>query len=323
MKKPKAKTEEPAEPAPHEPPTIRFAGSGCTVLDQALGGGWALGRISNIVGDRSTGKTLIAIEAATNFGIQHPQGSIWYRETEHAFDEHYATSLGMPMERVRLDHLDTVEALFDDLGQVIETAPKPAFYVLDSLDALGDIHEQARDFRSATYGTDKAAALSELFRRRGGTMAKAGVTLMIVSQTRARIGGLPYGKQWVRAGGRALDFYASQILYLQQTGMVTREAQGEERVTGIKVKAKLEKNKVSAPFREAEFEITFGYGIDDFKASVVWLDKHKGLDGEKPAALLKQMREPGNEGLRELIKARVAARWSEIETSFLPAERKY
>jgi recombination protein RecA len=302
------------------PPSIRFCGSGCTVLDQALGGGWAEGRISNVIGDRSTGKTLVAMEAMTNFGLAHPTGSLHYRESEHAFDEHYARALGMPFERVSLAHLDTVEAFYDDLSKVVDKAKKPAFYVLDSLDALGDVHEQERGFRAATYGTDKAAALSELFRRRVGDMANADVTLMIVSQIRSRIGG--YGKEWVRAGGRALDFYASQIVFLRQTGMVTREVKGVKRVTGITVRARLEKNKIGLPFREAEFELIFGYGMDDWKACVAYLDHTKALNGDKPQALLKALRD-GDPELRARTRERVAARWAEIETSFLPTSRKY
>ena len=304
-----------------EPAGIAFTSSGCTVLDRALGGGWALSRISNVVGDRSSGKTLIAIEAATNFGLAHPGGSIWYRESEHSFDQHYASALGMPFDRVDLTHLDTVEDFYKDLGTVIDKAQKPAFYILDSLDALSDVHEQERDFRSATYGTDKAAALSELFRRRVGEMATAGVTLMIISQTRSRIGG--YGKTWVRAGGKALDFYASQVVYLQQTSLVKREVKGIERITGITVKARLEKNKVSLPFRECEFEIVFGYGIDDHKANIAWLDKHKALNGDKPQLLLKALRQEGAEDLRASVRQRVTAKWAEIETSFLPTARKY
>lgn len=305
-----------------EPPTITFSGSGCAVLDLALGGGWAENRISNLIGDRSSGKTLLAIEACANFKLAHEHGTIWYRESEHSFDEHYARSLGLPVERISVEHLDTVEAFYDDLSTVIEKAPKPALYIIDSLDALGDIKEQERGFRDATYGTDKAAALSELFRRRVGDMAKSGVTLMIVSQTRSRIGGT-YGKQWVRAGGRALDFYASQIVYLTQKSLVKREVQGIERVTGIAVRARLEKNKVSLPFRECEFEITFGYGVDDNKAMVAFLDDNKALNGDKPKDLLKELRKPENAELRAAVRARVVSRWSAIETSFLPTGRKY
>lgn len=304
-----------------EPPALQFCGSGCTLFDLALGGGWAEGRISNIIGDRSTGKTLLAMEAATNFAMRHAKGSINYRESEHAFDEPYARSLGMPLDRVDLKHLDTVEDFYDDLSKVIDKAPKPAFYVVDSLDALGDVKERERGFRAATYGTDKAAALSELFRRRVGDMAEAGVTLMIISQIRSNISG--YGKDWVRAGGRALDFYSSQNVFLKQTGRVERQVLGTKRVTGITVRARLEKNKVGLPFREADFEIVFGYGIDDNKAIVAYLDQNKLLGNDKAAALLSAMRQPGMDQLRAELRARVAEHWAKVETSFLPVNRKY
>ena len=122
---------------------------------------------------------------------------------------------------------------------------------------------------------------------------------------------------------RALDFYASQVLYLQQTSLVRREVKGVERITGITVRARLEKNKVSLPFREAEFEITFGYGMDDWKACVAYLDKASALNGDKPATLLKALRAEGSEELRNQIRARVAAHWAAVETSFLPSSRKY
>jgi recombination protein RecA len=292
---------------PPAPPSVRFCRSGGTTLDLALGGGWAEGRISNIIGDRSTGKTLLAMEAATNFAHAHPKGSLHYRESEHAFDEHYARSLGMPLDRVDLKH---------------DKAIKPVFYAVDSLDALGDIKERERGFRAATYGTDKAAALSELFRRRVGDLAANDVTLMIISQIRSNISG--YGKGWVRAGGRALDFYASQIVFLKQTGLVSREVQKVKRVTGVVVNARMEKNKVGMPFREADFEIVFGYGIDDNKAMVAYLDKQGGdLHDMKPAALLQAMRQPENGELREQVRGWVAERWNAIETSFLPTSRKY
>ena len=104
---------------------------------------------------------------------------------------------------------------------------------------------------------------------------------------------------------------------------MTRELQGIKRVTGIVVRAKLDKNKVGLPQRQAEFEITFGYGVDDLKACIAFLDQHKGLNGEKPAALLKALREPDNEALRASIRERVVQRWAEIETSFMPPSRKY
>src|ERR1019366_3976564 len=79
---------------------IEFISSGCHNLDLALGGGWAEGRVSNIVGDKSTGKSLLAIEACANFAIKYPKGTIRYREAEAAFDRPYAEALGMPVDHV-------------------------------------------------------------------------------------------------------------------------------------------------------------------------------------------------------------------------------
>src|SRR5262245_13229029 len=80
--------------------SLEFISSGCTVLDCVLGGGWPLGRISNIVGDRSTSKTGLVMEACSNFAIKYPKGRILYREAEAAFDVNYAASMGMPVDRV-------------------------------------------------------------------------------------------------------------------------------------------------------------------------------------------------------------------------------
>src|SRR6185295_11983985 len=115
-----AKSEKPAVRRrflPEEPPPDFFS-SGCTLLDCVLGGGWALGRISNVVGDKAVGKTLLAIEAMANFGRRFPKGRIEYRESEAAFDEGIAATLRMPVDRVdivRVEKMRTVEDWFLDL----------------------------------------------------------------------------------------------------------------------------------------------------------------------------------------------------------------
>jgi len=79
---------------------LRFIPSGCVLLDCVLGGGWPLGRIVNVVGDKAVGKTLLAIEAAANFVTVYPKGHIWYRQAEADFDEHYARRLGLPVDKI-------------------------------------------------------------------------------------------------------------------------------------------------------------------------------------------------------------------------------
>src|SRR5258708_1816883 len=100
---------------------VDFIASGCKLLDCVIGGGWPLGRIVNIVGDRSTGKTLLAMEAMANFLTRYPKGKAYYRETEAAFDKEYAMALGIPMDRVDMEETpDTVEAVFEDLERIVE-----------------------------------------------------------------------------------------------------------------------------------------------------------------------------------------------------------
>lgn len=314
---------------------LEFFSSGCLVQDLALGGGWAERRIANVVGDRSTGKTLIAIEAMTNFSRKHPKGKIKYRETEHAFDPHYAAALGLPLERIdfgggkhsleAVSRLETVEDLFEDIEQAIEKAKEPTYYVVDSLDALSDRAEATRKIDAASFGTDKAKLLSRLFREHTAHLARKDVTLLIVSQTRANVNKLAYGKDWVRGGGKALDFYSSQVLFLKQIGMVIREVQKIKRPTGIKIETRMEKNKVSLPFRRAEFEITFGYGMDDHKAAVMWLNNNVGVkpfNGLKPAEVTAAMHSGDREWI-EYIRQQTTEHWYRIEQSFMPAKGKY
>jgi recombination protein RecA len=288
---------------------ISFIHTGCKTLDLALGGGWAMGRIVNVVGDKATGKTLLAIEAAANFSRQYPKGHIRYRESEAAFDKPYADALGMPVDRVDFGQpLATVEDLFEDLEQCCQKAKQPELYILDSLDALSDRSEMDREIDQGSYGAGKAKKMSELFRRLVRVMNKSNLTLIIISQVRDKIG-VTFGRKTTRTGGRALDFYASQILYIAQRGQIPKTVRGIKRTVGIEVSAKVDKNKIGLAYREAEFSILFGYGIDDEEACRRWLTEIK-------------CKVPNKMSLSEL-RALVEDNWWELETSFLPTRKKY
>src|SRR5258708_4237909 len=106
---------------------LDFFSTGCTLLDCTIGGGWVLGRIGNVIGDRSTGKTLLAIEACANFVRTYPKGRMRYREAEAAFDRSYAEALGMPIDRVEFgdeDKFRTVSDFFKDLGEFLDKCTK-------------------------------------------------------------------------------------------------------------------------------------------------------------------------------------------------------
>ncbi len=316
---------------------IRFISSGCAVLDCALGGGYALGRTVNVVGDKSTAKTGTATELMINFGMECPEGAIAYRETEAAWDDGYAEAMGLPIAQIdfgdRENPLVTVEDFYDDFDAFCDKqkkAGKPGAYVLDSMDALSDEAEMARDIDKGSFGAAKAKKMSEMFRKITRKQEQANVLLFIVSQVRDNIGAM-FGEKHKRSGGRALDFYASQVFWLAHLGIIKRTINKVERPYGIELRAKVKKNKVGLPFRECEFQFEFGFGINDLKASVDWLKKVDRLNAIDITATeykdyIKEIASMDTAGYKsERMRAAAAVKevWAEIEETFIPKRRKY
>lgn len=307
----------------------QFVSTGCTVLDCALGGGFPLGRIVNIVGDKSTAKTALATETITNFLRQY-KGKAAYRDAEAAFDSVYADAMGMPVDQVDFGNpetpLETVEEFSRDLDAFLDQqlkAKEPGIYVLDSLDALSDENELSQDIGKGTYGTAKAKNMSIMFRKMKSKIERAKVLLVVVSQVRDNIG-VMFGEKHKRSGGRALDFYASQIMWLSHLETLSKTEAKVKRPYGVRIKAKIKKNKIAFPFRECEFPFIFGYGIEDYIASVEWLLSVGKLKSEEAKALLSEDHDDNTYRAAQVQMAeRVRKVWAEIETTFLPARKKY
>lgn len=319
---------------------LTFIPTGSTLFDLALGGGWAADRIFNVVGDRSSGKTLLGIEAFANFAKIRLEGGKRYAEAESAFADKYAEQLGMPPDVERPETpLETVEGWDADLEEHMKK-PGPSLYILDSLDALSDDAEKARDITETnTFGTQKAKKLSELFRRRVRQLADANCTLGVISQVRENVG-VSFGEHYTRSGGKALDFYCTQIVWLSEVCKITKTVNGQERATGITVRARVKKNKAALPFREVEFTIIFGYGVDDELSMIDWLttlkaytkeegtgakrrlnnfrDKIAGKDPTVSSAALVEYQAFSSE-----LKTRVKLEWELIEEALRPRIRKY
>lgn len=317
---------------------IRFVSTGCAVLDCALGGGLALGRTANVVGDKSTAKTGTATEVMINFAHTFPEGAIAYRETEAAWDDAYAEAMGLPMDRIdfgdRDDPVITVEDFYNDFDAFCDARikdGKPGCYVLDSFDALSDDAEMARDIDKGSFGAAKAKKMSEMFRKITRKQEQANVLLFIVSQVRDNIGAGIFGEKYKRSGGKALDFYASQVFWLANAGMLKKTIDKVERPYGIKLRATVKKNKVGLPFREAYFNFEFGYGTNDFLASLEWLKSVGRLaavdlkESEFKEYLKDSSKMDDTEFAKERkrVTAAVKAVWAEIEETFVPKRRKY
>lgn len=328
---------------------LLFVSSGCAGMDAALGGGWPLGRVVNIVGDKSSGKTLLAIEACANFHREHPKGMIRYGEAEAAFDKAYAGALGMPIDAVEFtgdgekkvkkgedekdDRLETIEDFYADILGFLDRAKGPCVYVLDSLDALSDEAEQKREIGEGTFGGNKPKKLGELFRRLVQKIEEKQCLLIVISQLRDKIG-VTFGETKTRSGGRALDFYATHIVWLAELGKTKKTIDKVERVIGVEVKARVKKNKVGLAHREFCYPILFGYGIDDLTANAEWLIEVGAEDQLKEMGLSKagykvrigNLRNKGGDEARELrasLRAAVFAEWQRIEQGFLPKSSKY
>jgi len=318
---------------------LEFTSSGCGLLDNVLSGGYVLGRMINIVGDKSTAKTALATEGLTNFCMDYPKGKAAYRETEEAYDMDYAQAMGAPVDDIDFGDPDapitTIEAFARDLERFCDDCIKddvPGMYVLDSYDGLSDEKELEREIGDATYGMAKAKMASELFRKLTKKIGKARVCLVIVSQVRDNIN-VSFGEKHRRAGGKALDFYATHILWLSHKEQLKRTIRGVERVYGIGIKALCKKNKVGFPFRSCDMDFIFGYGIDDLGASLDWLKSIKRLKAADIPAEKKeftQYRDALNdmsdkEFDRETRRVNKVVRrlWNEIEDEFIPKRRKY
>src|SRR5258706_12749050 len=313
----------------HPENKIEFVSTGCNKFDCDLGGGYVLGRVANVIGDKSSAKTALATEAVINFLRQYPDGAAFYRETEAAFLTTYAQNLGLPLDKVQFGDPDkpviTVEEFARDLGAFVGkrlSTKTPGIYVLDSLDALSDEAEMGRDISEGSYGTKKAAKMSELFRTVARKLERTRVLLIVVSQVRDKIG-VMFGDKHTRSGGRALDFYSSQILWLSKFGDLKRTVKGMERSYGVTVRAKIKKNKVGVPGRETDFEFHFGYGIEDFLTSLNWLEQVKRLPERYKELDYENMTDAEYREVTMGISEVVKKVWTEIEQDFLPKRSKY
>jgi recombination protein RecA len=279
-----------------EPEVVGVIPSGSLALDLATGvGGYPRGRVVEVFGPESSGKTTLALHAIAE--AQRAGGICAFIDAEHALDVNYARTVGVETERLLISQPDTGEQALDICETLVRSGAVDLI-VIDSVAALTPKAEIEGEMGDSHMGL-QARLMSQALRKLTAIAHRTGTTLLFINQLRQKIG-VTFGSPETTTGGNALKFYASMRLDVRRIAQVKA---GDE-LLGGRTRVKVVKNKMSAPFTEAEFEIRWGAGVDPL-SELIDLGLHRGLVDKSGSHLsfagstLGNGRERARETLRE------------------------
>jgi len=269
---------------------VELFSSGSLALDLALGGGYPKGRIIEIYGPESSGKTTLALHAIAE--IQKSGGQAAFIDAEHALDPSYARKIGVDTSNLLISQPDNGEQALEICETLVRSGAVDLI-VVDSVAALVPQAEIDGDMGDAQMGL-QARLMSQAMRKLTGIVSKTKATVIFINQIRMKIG-IMFGNPETTTGGNALKFYASVRIDIRRIGQI----KDGDNISGNRTKIKVVKNKIAAPFRTAEFDIMYNEGISK-TGDVLDLGVQYGVI-EKSGAFFKYHGETIGQG-REAVK---------------------